>query len=66
MIEVWPAVLTAGASFAIGQFVVSNFVGPELTDALSALLSLTSVALLLRVWQPVSEFAEGARLAAPS
>ena len=65
MIEVWPAVLVAGGSFAIGQFVVSNFVGPELTDALSALLSLTAVALLLRVWQPAEEFTEGARLATP-
>jgi glycolate permease/lactate permease len=64
MIEVWPAALTAGASFAIGQFLVSNFVGPELTDALSALVSLMSVALLLRVWQPSQEFTEGARLAA--
>ena len=64
MIEVWPAVLVAGATFAIGQFTVSNFVGPELTDALSALISLTSVALLLRVWQPAQEFTEGARLAA--
>ena len=64
MVEVWPAVVTAGASFAIGQFTVSNFVGPELTDALSALLSLTSVALLLRVWQPATNYTEGARLAA--
>jgi L-lactate permease len=63
LIEVWPAALTAGASFAIGQFTVSNFVGPELTDALSALISLTSVALLLRIWQPAEEFTEGARLA---
>ena len=62
MIEVWPAVLVAGGTFAIGQFTVSNFVGPELTDALSALVSLTSVALLLRVWQPAEEFTEGARL----
>jgi glycolate permease/lactate permease len=62
MIEVWPAVLVAGATFAIGQFTVSNFVGPELTDALSALLSLTSVALLLRVWQPAEPFTEGSRL----
>lgn len=62
MVEVWPAALVAGATFAIGQFTVSNFVGPELTDALSALLSLTSVALLLRVWQPAEEFTEGARL----
>ena len=66
MVEVWPAVLVAGATFAIGQFTVSNFVGPELTDALSALASLTSVALLLRVWQPAEEFTEGARLAATS
>src|SRR4029077_11492683 len=62
MVEVWPAVLVAGATFAVGQFTVSNFVGPELTDALSALISLTSVALLLRVWQPAQEFTEGARL----
>jgi L-lactate permease len=61
MIEVWPAALVAGATFAIGQFTVSNFVGPELTDALSALVSLTSVALLLRVWQPAEEYTEGAR-----
>jgi len=61
MVEVWPAVLVAGGTFAIGQFTVSNFVGPELTDALSALVSLTSVALLLRVWQPAEEFTEGAR-----
>jgi lactate permease len=60
MVEVWPAVLVAGATFAIGQFTVSNFVGPELTDALAALVSLTSVALLLRVWQPAVEFTDGA------
>ena len=62
MVELWPAALVAGATFAIGQFTVSNFVGPELTDALSALVSLTSVALLLRVWQPAEEFTEGARI----
>jgi glycolate permease/lactate permease len=61
MVAIWPAVLTAGGSFAIGQFVVSNFVGPELTDALSALLSLTSVALLLRVWQPAETYTAGER-----
>src|SRR6185295_7144445 len=63
MVEVWPAVLTAGASFAIGQFTVSNFVGPELTDALSALLSLASVALLLQVWHPHAVYLDGAAAA---
>jgi lactate permease len=64
MIEVWPAVLVAGGSFAIGQFTVSNFVGPELTDALSALASLTSVALLLQVWSPAEEFTGGVKVVA--
>ncbi len=59
MIEVWPVVLAAGGTFAIGQFTVSNFVGPELTDALSALLSLTAVALLLRVWHPAEIYTGG-------
>ena len=52
MMGVLPAVLVAGVTFAIGQFLVSNFVGPELTDTLAALISLASVALLLKVWKP--------------
>jgi L-lactate permease len=52
MMGVLPAVLVAGVTFAIGQFAVSNFVGPELTDTLAALVSLASVAALLKVWKP--------------
>jgi L-lactate permease len=52
MLEVLPAVLVAGGSFALMQFVVSNVLGPELTDILAALLSLASVAILLRFWSP--------------
>jgi glycolate permease/lactate permease len=63
MLEVWPAVFTAGASFALGQFVVSNYLGPELTASVSALFSLTSVLLLLRVWRPREEFTENATAA---
>lgn len=63
MVEVWPAVLTAGASFAIGQFAVSNYVGPELTDTLAALLSLASITLLLQVWRPKEDFIGGATTA---
>ncbi len=59
MTEVWPAVFVAGLTFAIGQFVVSNYVGPELTDTLAALLSLASVALLLKVWRPAEEYTGG-------
>jgi len=59
MTEVWPAVFVAGLTFAVGQFAVSNFVGPELTDTLAALLSLASVALLLKVWQPAEDYTGG-------
>lgn len=52
MLGVLPAVLTAGGVFAIGQFLVSNFVGPELTDILASLLSLAATALLLKFWRP--------------
>ncbi|PYR38089.1 MAG: hypothetical protein DMF90_04505 [Acidobacteria bacterium] len=64
MWEIWPAVLTAGASFAVGQFTVSNFVGPELTDALSALISLGAVAALLQVWRPREVYLDGAAASA--
>jgi lactate permease len=52
MMGVLPAVAVAGVTFAIGQFAVSNYVGPELTDTLAALFSLASVALLLKFWKP--------------
>ncbi len=52
MIEVWPACLVAGLSFAIPQFYVSNYWGPNLVDIVAAAVSLTAVYLLLKVWQP--------------
>jgi lactate permease len=52
MVEVLPAVLTAGVAFAVVQFAISNFVGPELTDVLAALVAMGAVALLLRFWHP--------------
>ncbi|UZJ59861.1 lactate permease LctP family transporter [Pseudomonas sp. KU26590] len=50
--ETWPAALVAGGSFAIVQFLTSNFVGPELPDITSALVSLVSLTFFLKVWQP--------------
>ncbi|PZP21113.1 lactate permease LctP family transporter [Pseudomonas kuykendallii] len=50
--ETWPAALVAGASFAVAQFFTSNFIGPELPDITSALFSLISLTLFLKVWQP--------------
>ncbi len=59
MMAVFPAVFTAGLTFAIGQFVVSNYVGPELTDTLAALFSLAAVAVLLKFWQPSDGYSDG-------
>jgi len=50
--ETWPAALVAGLSFAVVQFLTSNFIGPELPDITSALVSLVSLTLFLKVWQP--------------
>jgi lactate permease len=52
--EVWPAALTVGVSFGLVQFLASNFIGPELPDILASLVSLGSLVLLLRFWQPRS------------
>ena len=52
MLGVWPAILVAGASFAVVQFFVSNYHGPWLVDILAAIASIGCVVLFLRVWQP--------------
>jgi lactate permease len=49
---VWPAVLVAGVSFSVPQFLVSNFHGPWLVDIVASVVSMTSLAGFLRVWQP--------------
>ncbi|MEJ7136874.1 L-lactate permease [Amphibiibacter pelophylacis] len=52
MMEIWPAILVTGLSFAIPQFLVSNFIGPELVDIIAAISSMLCLVLFLRVWQP--------------
>ena len=52
MMQIWPAILVTGLSFAIPQFLVSNYMGPELVDVIAALVSMTCLVLFLRVWQP--------------
>ncbi|WP_434589657.1 L-lactate permease [Pseudomonas sp. R4-83] len=54
MLEVWPAILVAGVSFAIPQFLVSNFHGPMLVDVIAALISMACLTLFLKVWKPAT------------
>jgi lactate permease len=51
-LQVWPAVLVSGLSFAIPQFLISNYHGPWLVDMLSAMVSIITVAVFLRFWKP--------------
>jgi lactate permease len=52
MKEVWPAILVTGLSFAIPQFVISNFINPWIVDIGASLISMGCLILFLRVWQP--------------
>ena len=55
-IEVLPAILVSGISFALTQYLSSNFLGPELPDILSSLVSLVALTLFLKVWKPKTIF----------
>ncbi len=52
MKEVWPAILVTGVSFAIPQFVISNYINPWIVDIGASLISMGCLILFLRVWQP--------------
>jgi lactate permease len=50
--QTWPAALVAGVSFAIAQFVCSNYISVELTDLVAALVSTFFLVGFLRFWKP--------------
>ncbi len=52
MLAIWPAILVAGVTFAVPQFLVSNYHGPWLVDVISALISMGSLTMFLKVWRP--------------
>jgi lactate permease len=50
--QAWPAAIVGGVTFAVGQFVCSNYISVELSDIVASLLSAGSIVLLMRVWHP--------------
>ncbi len=52
MLGVWPAALVAGVSFAIPQFLVSNYHGPWLVDIVASICSMAALTVLLQFWRP--------------
>jgi lactate permease len=52
MKDVWPAILVTGVSFAVPQFVISNYINPWIVDIGASLISMGCLILFLKVWQP--------------
>jgi L-lactate transport len=53
---VLPAAAVCGAAFAATQFLISNFVGPELTDVLASVMAMGALVVLFKVWKPRDQF----------
>src|SRR5882757_6792256 len=52
MIEIWPAILVCGVSFAVPQFLISNFINPWIVDIGASLISMACLIGFLQIWQP--------------
>jgi lactate permease len=52
MKDIWPAILVTGVSFAIPQFLISNYINPWIVDIGASLISMGCLILFLKVWQP--------------
>jgi lactate permease len=52
MKDVWPAILVAGVSFAVPQFLISNFINPWIVDIGASLISMACLIGFVKVWQP--------------
>jgi lactate permease len=50
--EVWPALAVAGVSFAVPQFLISNFHGPWLAGVGAAVVSMAALVAFLMKWRP--------------
>lgn len=52
MVEVWPAILVTGGSFAFAQLLIARIHGPWLVDVFASVISIAVLILFLRVWKP--------------
>jgi lactate permease len=52
MMEVWPACLTAGLSFGLTQYLISNYIGASLAAIGASVVSILALIVLLKFWQP--------------
>jgi lactate permease len=59
MRQTWPAAIVCGVTFAIAQYVTSNFISVPLADVVASLVSAIAVVALVRLWHPVETYTEG-------
>ncbi|MBN9264110.1 MAG: L-lactate permease [Hyphomicrobium sp.] len=52
MMEIWPAILVCGVSFAVPQFLISNYINPWIVDIGASLISMACLIGFLKIWQP--------------
>jgi len=50
--DIWPACLVTGVSFAVPQFLISNFINPWIVDIGASLVSMACLIGFLKVWKP--------------
>lgn len=55
MLEVWPIPFVSGGSFALMQFLISNYHGPWLVDIVASIVSMGACVLLLKLWKPAKQ-----------
>jgi lactate permease len=55
-LEVLPAILVCGVTFALAQWLTASYVGPYLPDITASLAAMAALVLLLRVWQPKENY----------
>jgi lactate permease len=65
-LEVAPALVVAGGSFALMQFFWSNFMESGLVDIVAAICSLLTMLVFLRLWRPRDLMAVGDKTTAPA
>ena len=52
--EVWPAVLVAGVTFAVPQYLMATYHGPWLVDIVASISSIAGLTLFLKIWRPAT------------
>jgi lactate permease len=52
MVQVWPAILVCATSFAVPQYLISNFINPWIVDIGASLISMAALIGFMRVWKP--------------